>query len=216
MSTGLGSTTSSLTSKQVGEEDIASSRHKCGSEPSAFSKILATACANLVCLQAAQRGNHIFPQEKTQGAPQGFGSLLEFSYVEPGRAINRKGKFVVWACFSLHPSWTSLTSVGLLLVRSAFVGREISTSNTAKHQHVFISRNDFCLTILWVSFMHYQIMSLMASSAFFFGFVFFLNKINPPISTSCSCLQVSFPLIAVPLKYISHLWARITGHKIHV
>lgn len=142
----------------LGEEDIVSNRQKCGSRPSAFFKIFATVSANLVCLQAPQRGNHIFPQEKTQGAPQGFGSLPEFSYVGPGRAINRKGKFVIWACFSLHLSWTSLTSVGLLLVRSAFVGREISTSGTAKHQYVFISRNNFCLTILWVSFMHYQIM----------------------------------------------------------
>lgn len=42
----------------MGEEDIVSNRHKCGSRPSAFFKIFATVSANLVCLQAPQRGKH--------------------------------------------------------------------------------------------------------------------------------------------------------------
>lgn len=45
----------------------------------------------LVCLQAATGGNHILPPEK-EGGLQGFSSLLEFSYLGPGRSINKKGK----------------------------------------------------------------------------------------------------------------------------
>lgn len=72
---------------------------------------------------------------------------------------------------------------------------------------MLVSINNLCLTILWVSFMHYQIMQLIGYSEFFA--FFFLNKEKKPStknSTDWNHLQVNFTVRAVSFSHRYHIF----------